>query len=69
LKFMPVPRERLCRIAHISTDISTVFWLSGAEGAPAFSNQSSIVSDDAGVCTIEHQLMGLTFERTWHLTR
>jgi len=59
-----------CAELLISTDISTaMFWLSRPEGARAFSNQSSIVSDDARVCTIEHQLIGLTFERTWHLTR
>jgi len=29
LKFMPAPRERLCRIAHISMDVSTaMFWRS-----------------------------------------
>jgi len=32
LKPMPVPMERLCRIAHISRDISTaMFWHSGVE--------------------------------------
>jgi hypothetical protein len=52
---MPVPREKLCRIAHITMDIFDRDVLApGPEAAPPFTNQSSIVSDETRLCTIEH---------------